>query len=193
MERKRGRRSRCIFPRDKKENWGRSNAEEGVDTSRRAAPRPGGAHGPRWASGAQRLTPRRPARSARSHWRRPRRAQRRRLAHTVVSAPGACADDQRGALRSAQACGLTVDPVAFFLTMPSGVRWPLPWWITQDARFILGDMNTLTRSWTDAAEEEAPPLLDLEQGGQQGSPFGLLSYVWHLATAHPAHSATSAA
>ena len=89
--------------------------------------------------------------------------------------------------------GLTVDPVRFFLTMPSGVRWPLPWWIAQDARFILGEMNTLTRSWTNAAEEEAPPLLDLEQGGPQGSPFGLLSYVWHLATAHPAHSATSAA
>ena len=88
--------------------------------------------------------------------------------------------------------GLTVDPVRFFLTMPSGVRWPLPslpWWTAQAARLIVGALN----SWTDAADDEPPPLFDIDQGEQQGGNFSGVSYLWQLATTNPAHSAASAA
>ena len=85
--------------------------------------------------------------------------------------------------------GLTVDPVRFFLTMPLGVRWPLPWWNAQDAGLLVGDLN----SWTDAADDEPPPLWDLDQGEHQGSNFSVASYLWQLATANPADSAASAA
>ena len=87
---------------------------------------------------------------------------------------------------------LTVDTVRFFLMMPSGVRWPLPsllWWTVQEPGLIVGDIN----SWTDAADDEPTPVLDLDQGEQQGSRINVVSYMWHLATTHPAHSAASAA
>ena len=88
--------------------------------------------------------------------------------------------------------GLTVATVGFFLTMQSGVRWPFPsfpWWTVQEPGLIAGDIN----SWTDATDDEPPPGLDLEHGVQQGSRISVISYMWHLATALPAHSAASAA
>ena len=87
--------------------------------------------------------------------------------------------------------GLTVDTVRFFLTMPSGVRWPLPsfpWGTVQEPGLIIGDINT----WTDSTDDEPPPVLDLDQGEQQGSRTRVISYMWHLGTALPAHSAASA-
>ena len=89
--------------------------------------------------------------------------------------------------------GLTVDPIRFFLTMPSGVRWRLPWWTAQGAGLIMGSLNSRTDAEDDTEDDELPPLLDLDQGAQQGSPFSLVSYLWHLATAHPDHRAASAA
>ena len=89
--------------------------------------------------------------------------------------------------------GLTVDPVRFFLTMPSGVRWPLAWWTAQGPGFLMGDLNSRTDAEDDDEDEDTPPLLDLDQGAHQGSPFSLVSYLWHLATTHPDHRAASAA
>ena len=88
--------------------------------------------------------------------------------------------------------GLTVDTVRFFLTMPSGVRWPLlslPWWTVQQPGLVVGEIN----SWTDAADEEPPPVLGLDHGEQQGRRISVVSCMWHLATVHQAHSAASAA
>ena len=88
--------------------------------------------------------------------------------------------------------GLTVDTVRFFLTMPSGARWPLPslpWWTVQEPGLVVGDIN----SWTDAADDEPPPVLGLGHGEEQGSRISVVSYMWHLATGYPDHSAASAA
>ena len=88
--------------------------------------------------------------------------------------------------------GLTVDTVRFFLTMPSGARWPLPsfpWWTVQEPVLIAADIN----SCTDATDDEPPPVLGLGHGEEQGSRISVVSYMWHLATGYPDHSAASAA